>query len=135
MTRAQWLNLKGLWDYSISSKSSGTRPAVEGQILVPFPLESALSGVKKPLAPDQQLWYRRTFTVPAAWKREDVLLHFGAVDWHARIFMNGKPRANIEAGIRHSASTSRLTCQAAGHKNWSWQSPIRVDAGARKANS
>lgn len=98
MTRAEWLSLNGLWDYSISSKEAAARPAAEGQILVPFPLESALSGVKKPLKVDQQLWYRRTFTVPASWKSQRIWLHFGAVDWHARVLVNGKLAGEHKGG-------------------------------------
>lgn len=98
MTRAEWLNLNGLWEYSISAKEANARPAAEGQILVPFPLESALSGVKKPLGSNQQLWYRRTFQLPASWNGRNVLLHFGAVDWHARVFVNGKAAGEHKGG-------------------------------------
>lgn len=98
MTRSDWLNLNGLWDYSISSKDVSTLPASNGQILVPFPLESALSGVKKPLRADKKLWYRRTFAVPPAWKGQRVLLHFGAVDWHARVLVNGKLAGEHKGG-------------------------------------
>lgn len=98
MTRPDWQNLNGLWEYSISSKSEATRPAAQGEILVPFPLESALSGVGKALKSDQQLWYRRTFTVPAEWKGQRTLLHFGAVDWHARVFVNGKAVGEHKGG-------------------------------------
>ena len=68
----------------------------DGQILVPFCVESALSGVGKTVTPDQNLWYRRTFEVPAGWKGKRVLLHFGAVDWEATVFVNGK-----ELGTHH----------------------------------
>jgi hypothetical protein len=98
MVRSEWLNLNGLWNYSVGSKNTSARPESQGQILVPFPLESALSGVKKPLSPEQQLWYQRTFTLPAAWKGQRVLLHFGAVDWHARVFVNGKPAGEHKGG-------------------------------------
>jgi hypothetical protein len=98
MTRSEWLNLNGLWEYSISAKTAATRSPAEGQILVPFPLESALSGVKKPLRPDQRLWYRRTFTTPDSWKGQRLLLHFGAVDWHAAVFVNGKAAGEHKGG-------------------------------------
>ncbi len=98
MTRTEWLNLNGLWEYSISAKTAETRPQTEGEILVPFPLESALSGVKKPLGPDQRLWYRRTFSAPANWKGQRLLLHFGAVDWHAVVFVNGKRAGEHKGG-------------------------------------
>lgn len=98
MTRSEWLNLNGLWDYSISEKTAVTLPPAEAQILVPFPIESALSGVKKPLLPNQRLWYRRTFTTPDRWKGQRILLHFGAVDWHATVFVNGKPAGEHKGG-------------------------------------
>ena len=80
------------------AKSAETRPAAAGQILVPFALESALSGVKKPLLPDQRLWYRRTFTTPERWKGQQIVLHFGAVDWHAVVFVNGKRAGEHKGG-------------------------------------
>src|SRR3954471_18814608 len=79
MVRKDWQNLNGLWDYAIKPKADTKPDAFDGKILVPFPVESALSGVAKPVGPDNRLWYRRTFTVPADWKGRRVLLHFGAV--------------------------------------------------------
>ncbi|MFO7973488.1 MAG: glycoside hydrolase family 2 TIM barrel-domain containing protein [Candidatus Hydrogenedentota bacterium] len=91
MTRESWQNLNGLWDYAITSHRDKHAPnAWEGRILVPFAIESALSGVKKAVLPDQKLWYRRTFTVPADWGDRRVLLHFGAVDWECTVYVNGK---------------------------------------------
>ena len=90
LVRQNWQNLNGLWNYAIQPKD-GARPAAwQGQILVPFPVESALSGVMKMVGPENRLWYQRTFDVPAAWKDQRVLLHFGAVDWDATVFVNGK---------------------------------------------
>src|ERR1700677_3480200 len=63
MARKDWINLNGLWEYAIRPEE-GAVTRYDGHILVPFPLESALSGVKKPLTPDQLLWYHRTFTAP-----------------------------------------------------------------------
>lgn len=88
MTRSRWLNLNGLWQYTITDHSATTIDHWEGQILVPFAIESALSGVKIPLLPTQQLWYRRTFTVPRDWSGDRVLLHFGAVDFEAEVWVN-----------------------------------------------
>jgi beta-galactosidase/beta-glucuronidase len=97
LTRPKWTNLNGLWDYAITPKDS-TRPAqFEGQLLVPYPVESALSGVKRALKPDQRLWYRRAITATAA-KNTRLLLHFGAVDWHAEVFVNGKSVGVHEGG-------------------------------------
>jgi beta-galactosidase/beta-glucuronidase len=98
MVRAQWLNLNGLWDYAITQKDS-QRPAVfDGQILVPYPVESALSGVMKSINESNRLWYRRTFTVPDSWKGKRVLLHFGAVDWEATVRVNGKEAGSHRGG-------------------------------------
>ena len=89
MVREAWQNLNGLWQYAIAAE--GEAPPVgkdlTDEILVPFPVQSALSGVMKPA---DRLWYRRTFTVPKAWNGGRVLLHFGAVDWEATVYVNGK---------------------------------------------
>jgi beta-galactosidase/beta-glucuronidase len=90
MERPDWQNLNGLWSYAITAKESGPPARWDGQILVPFPVESALSGVMKPLRPDQRLWYRRAFAVPKPWNGRRVLLHFGAADWEATVFVNGR---------------------------------------------
>ena len=89
LERAQWLNLNGLWDYAIVKKDSPTPQNFDGKILVPFPVESSLSGVQKTLTKDQNLWYKRTFTIPQDWKGKNILINFGAVDWKAEVFVNG----------------------------------------------
>src|SRR5688572_474098 len=90
MTRKDWLNLNGLWDYAIAPKDASAPQRYEGKILVPFPIESALSGVMKRVGKDNRLWYHRTFTVPSSWEGQRVLLHFGAVDWDTTVSVNGK---------------------------------------------
>jgi hypothetical protein len=99
MTRAQWQSLNGPWDYALTDGAVMTPPAAySGKILVPYPLESALSGVQKPSAPTQRLWYRRAFTVPSVWKGKRVLLHFGAVNWDSTVTVNGKDMGEHKGG-------------------------------------
>ena len=89
MVRKQWQNLNGLWDYSLTPAATTNPPTEFGaRILVPYPYESALSGVAKGSIPEQRLWYRRTFKNPAT-AQEKVLLHFGAVNWDASVWVNG----------------------------------------------
>jgi beta-galactosidase/beta-glucuronidase len=88
MRRNRWMNLNGLWEYTVTPKGI-SKPQFEGEILVPFGIESALSGVKRPLQPGECLWYRRRFTIPQDWAGQRVLLHFGAVDWECTVWVNG----------------------------------------------
>ncbi len=88
MTRKQWTNLNGLWDYAITARDAGPPETWDGRILVPYPVESRLSGVKKQISEHQLLWYRRTFTVDKKAGRR-YLLHFEAVDYDARVTVNG----------------------------------------------
>lgn len=88
MERSDWTNLNGLWEYSILPVGEKEPQSFDGKILVPFAVESSLSGVQKELNKDKELWYKRTFTVPSSWKDKSVLLHFGAVDWKAEIYLN-----------------------------------------------
>ncbi|MCF7974167.1 MAG: beta-galactosidase [Phycisphaerae bacterium] len=90
MVRAHWTNLNGLWDYAIVAKDADQPQQWDGEILVPFAVESVLSGVKKPVLPEQRLWYHRTFERPAVKIGERVLLHFGAVDWQCTLWLNGR---------------------------------------------
>ena len=88
LVRDQWQNLNGAWDYAILPKGSNEPASFDGKILVPFAIESSLSGVQKMVGDKNELWYHRTFTVPAAWKNKSLVLHFGAVDWKADIWIN-----------------------------------------------
>lgn len=88
MVRDQWQNLNGLWDYAIINKGSNIPSQFDGKILVPFAVESSLSGVQKTVGDQKELWYHRTFSIPATWKNKNIILHFGAVDWKADVWIN-----------------------------------------------
>jgi len=90
MVRPGWQNLNGLWEYAITARDASFPRQYSGHILVPFPLESALSGVKKTLGPDQLLWYRRAIHKSSEKIDGRMLLHFGAVDYEATVYLNGK---------------------------------------------
>jgi ABC-type glycerol-3-phosphate transport system permease component len=90
LVREAWQNLNGLWEYAIRLRNSGQPKNFDGQILVPFPIESALSGVSLRVEEGRRLWYRRTFEIPSAWEGKHVLLHFGAVDYEATLWVNGQ---------------------------------------------
>ena len=98
LVRDAWMNLNGLWDYAIEAINTPQPEQYQGQILVPFPVESSLSGVEKALQPDQHLWYRRSFSIPDEWKNQRVLLHFGAVDWQTQVWCNGQPIGTHQGG-------------------------------------
>jgi beta-galactosidase/beta-glucuronidase len=89
LVRKDWLNLNGLWDLAIAPKDAAKPDAFPNQILVPFPVESALSGVMKPVSEQDRLWYRRTFILPRKWLGRRVILHFGAVDFESTVWVNG----------------------------------------------
>ncbi len=89
MVRTEWRNLNGLWEYAVTAKDAPMPRAWDGSILVPYPYEAALSGLGKPSIPHQLLWYRRLVNIPESWKGQRVLLHFGAVDWQAVVYLNG----------------------------------------------
>jgi beta-galactosidase/beta-glucuronidase len=99
MVRNSWMNLNGLWQYSIVPKSVENTPAsFAGNILVPFAVESALSGVGKTVGKDSVLWYKHSLTIPASFKNNIVLLHFGAVDWLCDVYVNGKKVGTHQGG-------------------------------------
>ncbi len=98
MVRGEWQNLNGLWNYAITDKGKASPSKYDGNILVPFCVESSLSGVGKSLGSNQELWYKRTFKVPSSWNGKDVMLNFGAVDWRSDVWVNGVKVGSHEGG-------------------------------------
>ncbi|MDR2057792.1 MAG: beta-galactosidase [Dysgonamonadaceae bacterium] len=98
MERPAWQNLNGLWEYAVLSAGQAEPDSYDGKILVPFAVESSLSGVQKEVGENNELWYKRTFTIPSAWKNKNILLHFGAVDWKAEVYINDIKIGNHTGG-------------------------------------
>lgn len=98
MERGEWENLNGLWDYAIVDVSVTSPDKYDGEILVPFPVESSLSGVGKEVGENKALWYKRTFSVPSEWEGKDILLNFGAVDWQCDVWVNEMKVGSHEGG-------------------------------------
>lgn len=98
MQRNDWMNLNGMWQYAITDRTGeDVNPtdieqptSWDGMILVPYPIESSLSGVGKQLSDSQDLWYHRTIQIPRAWRKKHIMLNFGAVDWKAWVYINGQ---------------------------------------------
>ncbi len=97
LVRNQWKNLNGLWEYAICPANQSRPVKWNGNILVPYPVESALSGVQKQIGKDSALWYKRSFKVPATWRGKRFLLHFEAVDWETTLWVNNE-KAGIHKG-------------------------------------
>jgi autotransporter-associated beta strand protein len=89
MVRSNWLNLNGIWQFQPGATNDPvpTGETLSSQILVPYPMESAISGV---MQYSEFSWYRRTFTVPAGWNDERIILHLDAVNWQAKVYINGQ---------------------------------------------
>ena len=100
LKRDNWQNLNGMWEYAIVGKDAKQPSSFDGEILVPFAVESALSGVGKTVLPEDRIWYRRTFHVPADWKGKNIILHFEAVDWESSVWINGKLIGSHKGGSK-----------------------------------
>jgi beta-galactosidase/beta-glucuronidase len=98
LVRSQWTNLNGLWNYAIAADKTTEPARWEGQILVPFPLESSLSGVGRSLRPEQTLWYKRQFELAGPANGNRVLLHFEAVNYITVVTVNGKKLGEHQGG-------------------------------------
>ena len=98
LEREEWKNLNGLWDYSITKKEDASPKKFDGKILVPFCVESNLSGVEKAVMPEDKVWYSTSFTLPEKWDGKDILLHFDAVDWETKVWLNGNEIGSHRGG-------------------------------------
>jgi len=88
MVRTDWSNLNGLWEFQVGTREDAAPygKTLSEKILVPYPVESALSGV---MEHHDRVWYRRMISIPSTWKGSRILLHFGAIDWESEIYING----------------------------------------------
>ncbi len=130
LVRADWLSLNGLWDYAVTPAGHPPRQ-YDGKILVPFCAESALSGVQKAVQPNETLWYHREFDIPETWAGQNVLLHFGAVDWATEVRVNGKSVGRHQGGydpftfdVTHALAPSgpqKLVVKVTDPTDTSWQ--------------
>ncbi|HZV36099.1 MAG TPA: glycoside hydrolase family 2 TIM barrel-domain containing protein, partial [Verrucomicrobiae bacterium] len=120
MVRSDWLNLDGLWDYDIRPMASPQPTNFDGQILVPFPVESALSGVMKTLDADSTLWYRRVVKIPPQWRGRKIRMNFGAADWQCSLFVNGH-----DVGA-HRGGYERFSFDITDYLHWTNEEEIVV---------
>lgn len=98
MERQSWMHLNGLWDFELLDRGAAPPDNYSRQILVPFPIESSLSGIMEGAGPEREVWYRRTFNLPSSWSDQRILLHFGAVDWRCDVWVNGIRIGSHEGG-------------------------------------
>ncbi|MGW6273056.1 AbfB domain-containing protein [Streptomyces sp. NPDC055060] len=98
LTRPDWSNLNGIWDFAVTSANAGQPASFTDQIRVPFVAESALSGIQRKITQNDKLWYKRTFTVPSNWNGRRVQLNFGASDWRTTVWVNGQQAGGAHDG-------------------------------------
>ncbi|MEZ5019547.1 MAG: glycoside hydrolase family 2 TIM barrel-domain containing protein [Bacteroidales bacterium] len=87
MARDEWMSLNGMWDYALCPRDE-ERPEPQGKILVPYPVESALSGVKAVMTDSLAIWYSREFVIPKQWKEKQVIINFEASDWETTVWVD-----------------------------------------------
>lgn len=98
LTRPDWANLNGVWDFAVTGADAGQPATFPEQIRVPFAAESALSGIQRKITQNDKLWYKRTFTVPSNWNGRRVQLNFGASDWRTTVWVNGQQAGAVHSG-------------------------------------
>lgn len=98
MVRRDWINLNGQWDLAIAQRELAVPSVFPDKILVPFPVESSLSGVMRRVSEKERVWYKRSFKLPARWLGQRVLLNFGAVDFETVVYVNGKEVGQHKGG-------------------------------------
>ncbi len=89
MVRSEWKSLNGRWHFAKNDTATGQPDTFDREIIVPYPVESALSGIKQSVSPEEMIWYKRTFFIPESWSGRFIQLHFGASDWETTIYING----------------------------------------------
>ncbi|WP_279246945.1 glycoside hydrolase family 2 protein [Candidatus Litorirhabdus singularis] len=99
LRRDRWQSLNGPWQYAITAREAPVPVDYDGTIVVPFAIESRLSGVQRKLLPQDRLWYRRVFEAPPSHSNERLMLHFGAVDWEAEVWLNGQKMGVHQGGF------------------------------------
>ncbi|MFE4368366.1 AbfB domain-containing protein [Streptomyces sp. NPDC056835] len=115
LTRPDWTNLNGIWDFAVTGRDAGQPSTFADQIRVPFVAESALSGIQRRITENDKLWYKRAFTVPANWTGRRVQLNFGASDWQTTVWVNGTQVGAHKGG--YDAFSYDITPQLNGGTN------------------
>ena len=91
LRRSEWMDLNGLWQYAVTPLETSKKSVeFDKEILVPFAIESSLSGVQQKFLPSDRLWYRKEFSLDRSWKGRRIILHFGAVDYECKVWLNNR---------------------------------------------
>ncbi|MCQ2483795.1 MAG: glycoside hydrolase family 2 [Clostridia bacterium] len=98
MVRSDWQNLNGRFDYAITPMNDSFPESYDGEIIVPFAPECYLSGVGRTVQKDEFLWYRKNFILKDCFIGKRTLLHFGAVDWKCKVYINGHKAGSHQGG-------------------------------------